>query len=109
MWCFLYRKIKEEKKKKLNENIKHSEDLQYKFKESLEALKKIFLTIEKDKEDLKLKIQNIFTKIRNAINDREDALLIEIDNLYNTKYFNEDIIKNNKKNKIIIRKREINR
>ena len=89
--------IKEEKRNKLKENIKYLEDLQYKFKESLEALKKIFLTIEKDKEDLKLKIQNIFTKIRNAIKHREDALLIEIDNLYNTKYFNEDIIKKGEK------------
>ena len=53
MWCFLHRKIKEEKKKKLNENIKRSEDLQYKFNESMKSLKKIFEDIEKDKEKLK--------------------------------------------------------
>ena len=40
---------------------------------------------------------NIFTKIRNNINDREDELLLEVDKLYNSKYFNEDIIKKGEK------------
>ena len=57
------------------------------------SMKKIFEDIEKDKENLKLEIQNIFTKIRNTLNDREDELLLEVDNLFNDKYFNEDIIK----------------
>ena len=89
--------IKEEKKNKLKENIKCLEELQNKFNESIESLKKIFQGIEKDKEDLKLEIQNIFTKIRAALNDREDELLLEVDNLFNTKYFNEDIIKKGEK------------
>ena len=63
----------------------------------MESLKKIFEDIEKDKENLKLEIQTIFSKIRNNINDREDALLLEVDNLYNTNYFNEDIIKKSEK------------
>ena len=50
--------------------------------------------MEKSKEDLKLKVQNIFTKIRNAINNREDELLLKVDNLYKEKYFDDDIIKN---------------
>ena len=60
-------------------------------------LKDIFDKIEKDKEDLKLKVQNIFTKIRNALNDREIQLLLEIDNIYNNKYFDENIIKKGEK------------
>jgi len=89
--------IKDEKKNKLKENIKNLEDLENKFNENIKELKDIFQTIEKDKEDLKLKVQNIFTKIRKILNDREDKLLEEINNLYNAKYFNEDIIKKGEK------------
>ena len=90
-------KIKDEKKNKLKENIKCLEDLENKFNENMKELKDIFQNIEKDKEDLKLKVQNVFTKIRKILNEREDKLLGEIDNLYNTKYFNEDIIKKGEK------------
>ena len=44
-----------------------------------------------------MEIQKIFTKIRNAINDREDELLLKIDNIFNDKYLNEDIIKKGEK------------
>ena len=40
----------------------------------------------------------MFTKLRNALNDREDELLKEVDNKYNEFYFNEDIIKKSVKN-----------
>ena len=46
---------------------------------------------------MKLDIQKIFTQIRNVLNNREDELLLEVDNLYNSKYFNEDIIKKGEK------------
>ena len=46
---------------------------------------------------MKLEIQNIFTKIRNNLNDREDHLLLEVDNLYNNKFFGENIIKKGEK------------
>jgi len=94
--CYI-EKIKEEKKNKLKENIKYLEDLQNEFNENMKELKDIFLNIEKDKEKLKIDIQKIFTRIRNAVNEREDKLLLEIDDLYNTKFFNEDIIKNGEK------------
>ena len=60
----------------------------------MKGLKEVVQKIENEKEDLKLKIQNIFTKIRTILNEREDELLLEADNIYKTKYFNEDIIKN---------------
>ena len=93
----LIENIKEEKKNKLKENIKILEDLENKFNESMTSLKKIFENIEKNKENLKLEIQNIFTKIRNILNNREDELLLEVDNLFNSNYIGEDIIKKGEK------------
>jgi len=49
----------------------------------------LYEKIEKSKEELKIIIQKIFTKLRNALNDREDELLLEVDNRYNELYFNE--------------------
>ena len=84
--------IKEEKKNKLKENIKTLEELQNNFNESIESLKEIFKNIENEKEKIKLDIQKVFTKIRSAVNDREDELLLKIDNYFNSEFFNEDII-----------------
>ena len=93
----LISKIIDEKKNKLIENIKSLENLEKKFNESIEKLKEIFQKIEKDKEGLKLEIQNIFTKLRNAINEREEELLLEVDNLFNKKFITDDLITKGKK------------
>ena len=42
-------------------------------------------------------MSKIFTKLRNAINDREDELLSDIDNKYKKLLFDEKIIKQNEK------------
>ena len=68
-------------------------DISDKVFENIKELKDIFEKIEKSKEDLKIKVLNIFTKIRTTLNERETQLLLEIDNLYKEKYFGEDIIK----------------
>ena len=94
--CFI-EDIKEEKKNKLKENIKCLEDLQNKFNKDMNKLKEIFENIEKDKEKLKLDIQKIFTQIRNVLNNREDELLLEVDNIFNFYFFSEDIIKKGEK------------
>ena len=94
--CYI-ENIKEEKKNKLLENIKYLEEIENKFNENMKELKSLFTQIEKDKEGLKLKVQQIFTKIRNTLNDREDKLLLDIDNLYNSKYLDENIIKKGEK------------
>ena len=52
---------------KLSENIN----------ESIKDIKIIFEKINTDKEKLILNIQNIFTKIRNELNNREDELLLK--------------------------------
>ena len=51
-----------------------------------------------------MKIQSIFTKIRNVLNEREDGILLEVDNQFNKLYFKEDLIKDSEKlpNKIKI-------
>ena len=46
---------------------------------------------------MKLKVQKAFTKIRTALNEREDKLLAEIDDLFSKRYFNEDIINKGEK------------
>ena len=90
--CFI-EDIKDEKKNKLQENIKNLENLSKSFEESIQELKKIFESVNENKEKLKLKIQKLFTKIRNCLNEREDKLLYEVDKHFEDVYFNDDIIK----------------
>ena len=64
----------------------------------------IFKEINEGKEKIKSEIQNIFTKLRNAINAREDEILLKVDNIYINKFFDESLIKESEKlpNKIKI-------
>ena len=71
--------IKEEKKDKLKENNKLLEQFSNTIQDSVIKLKEIFEKTNKVKEDLKLKIQKTFTKLRNELNNREDELLSEVD------------------------------
>jgi len=81
--------IIEEKKNKLNENLKFLENISFAIEKSMEELKNITVKINKEKENLKLKVSKIFTKLRNALNDREDELLLDIDN----KFMNSSLMK----------------
>ena len=85
--------IKETKKNNLNNNIKTLENLSTSLNDLINNLKNKFEKINENKEEIKLKIQKIFTKIRNAINNREDELLMEVDKKYDNLYFKEDLIK----------------
>ena len=85
--------IKDEKKNKLKENIKFLEKLDNNFNNVMKEIIELSQKIEKDKDDLKLIIQNIFTKIRNTLNVREEELLSEVDEIYNNKYLSDNIIK----------------
>ena len=97
--CKVYslKEIKDDKKSKLKENIKFLEDLSNNFEQSINKLKILVEKINKDKEELKLKVQQIFTKIRTALNEREDKLLQEIDEKFDKIYIKEDIIKESEK------------
>ena len=88
----LIKEIEEEKKNKFKENINYLGESSKKMEESVQKLKEIFKEINKCKD--------IFTKIRNMINEREDQLLIELDNIYDNTFFKEDIIKKEKKYQI---------
>ena len=71
---------------------------------TIDELKNIYNKIENNKERFKKKIQTMFTKIRNILNEREDELLLEIDKKYNELFFKEELITDNEnlKNKIKI-------
>ena len=73
--------IKDKKKEILSKNIKHLEDLSNNVENSIRELKIMFNKINKNKEELKLNILNVFTEIRNKINEREDIILSEVDKL----------------------------
>ena len=93
----LIENIKDEKKNKLKANINQLEELSNKIEKSINEIRKIYEDINKNKEELKLKIQNIFTKLRNVLNEKEDKLLLDIDNEYDNIYFKEDIIKDSER------------
>ena len=88
----LLKDIKDEKINKLNDNIKILEDLSSNIKDSIKEMKQIIEKIEEDKDKLKLEIQNMFTKIRTLINNKEDEILLQIDNKYEELYTNKDHI-----------------
>ena len=90
-------KIETEKKNKLNNNIKCLEDLSYTLEQSITTLKNIFEKIKENKEELILKVQKLFTKLRNIINNREDELLLEINNIFDKNFFNENLINKSEK------------
>jgi len=94
--CFI-KDIKDEKKSKLDENIKKLEELSQIIDKSINELKNIFEKINKSKEDIKINIQKTFTTIRNKINEREDELLKEVDKIYDDTFFTEDIVKKGEK------------
>ena len=94
--CFI-EEIKDEKKNKLNQNIKTLEEMSNKIEDSIKKLKEIFQKISEDKEKLKMDITTIFTKIRNTINEREDELLLEIDNKYDDLFFTEKLVNQSEK------------
>jgi len=89
--------IKEEKKNALKGSIQNLENLSINLEETINKIKIIFDNMNQKKEELKLEILNIFTKIRNILNERENELLLEIDNKYELSQFNEKIIKDSEK------------
>ena len=87
------KKMKDEKRNKLKENINNLEELYNQIDKSINKLKEIYEQINKNKDDLKLKIQGIFTKLRSILNEKEDKLLLDIDENYNNIYIKNDLIK----------------
>ena len=106
--------IKNEKKEKLNENIKILEDLSNNLNQSIDELKNIFEKINKDKENLQIKIQKAFSELRSKINKKEDELLSRVNNEFKRLFFDEKFLKiseslPNKVNEILEKGKLINK
>lgn len=67
------------KKKTLLDNIKKLENLSKLFQASIEDVKKIIDEVNANNEAVKKEIQSVFTKIRTALNNREDELLKDVE------------------------------
>ena len=90
-------KIADEKINKLEGNRKYLEDISLKVTNSVNELKKLVNKIDENKQELKIKVSKIFTKLRNVINEREDKLLLDIDKIFNESFFDEKIVKQSEK------------
>ena len=90
--CFI-EDFENEKKDKLNENIKILEGLILVLEKSVKEIKKEIDKINIKREEINMKIQKIFTKLRNALNEREEQILSEMDKIYTFSTLNEDKIK----------------
>ena len=90
--CY-FEDIFDEKKQNLKNNIKILEDLSNTLQSSINELKVIVEEYTKNKDEIKINIQKIFTQIRNTLNKREDELLFKVDTLYENFYFNEERLK----------------
>jgi len=98
------KKIKNQKKNKLIQNINFLEKLSKTIQQSIIELKQLFEKINKRKEEVKLNIQKVFTNIRNEINNREDIILSEVDKEFDKLFFNDEIINKSEKLPIKIKK-----
>ena len=89
----LIENIKDEKNKIFKKNIEILEELSNNINKTINELKDMFEKIKENKDELKVKIQNIFTEIRNKINEREDMILLEVDQIYDNTYIRDNTIK----------------
>ena len=89
--------IKEEKKKKLNENVNILKDLSQNIKKRIKEIKKIYEKTKPKKEEIKQNIINIFDNLKNILENRKKELLKELDNLYEKNIFSEEFIRTYKK------------
>ena len=86
-------KIKNIKKNNLSDNLKSLENWSLSLQDSINEIKIIFEKINENKKNIKIKIQQIFSKIRNEINKREDEILLKVDEKFDTLFFKEDMVK----------------
>ena len=89
--------IKNEKINNFKDRIKQLENISKNVEENIKNLKNIYEKINEQKEQMKLKVQNLFTKLRNQLNKREDELLLKIDDIYDNNFIKEETIKESEK------------
>ena len=89
--------IKEEKNEIFKKNIENMNSLLNTIQNSINELENIYNEIHQSKEELKIKIMKIFTKLNAALNKREDEIISDIEKKFSESYFDENIIKQGKK------------
>ncbi len=87
--------IKNEKQRLLKDNIKCLEKIGKDLNDKIGELKNMIDKVEGEKEELKTKIQKIFTQIKNAINEREDQLLLYVDKKFKKYYLKNEFKEGN--------------
>ena len=85
--------IKQEKMNKLKDNINSLENIKNSIQDVINELKTKFEKINENKEKVKLSVQKIFTRIRNILNNREDELLLKVDEEYDNIFLKEKNMK----------------
>ena len=90
--CFI-KDISEEKKKILKQNMTHLKNNRASFDSLINKLNEAYKEITDKKENLKIRVQKFFTKIRNEINQREDQLLLIVEQVYEKYFFNKNFSK----------------
>ena len=91
--CFV-KDIKEESKNKLKQNLIYLENNISLFDSIVDSLRRAYEEISGKKEKLKIRIQKLFTKIRNDINKREDKLLFQVEEIFEKYFFKKNLKKN---------------
>ena len=108
----LTEEIKDKKEKEFKDNLKYLIEFSKDINRLLNDLKDSLEKIKINRDEIKLQITNIFTKIRNILNTRETQLLLEVDKKYDESILNKDFLKNadelpKKINNLIIEGKEL--
>ena len=91
--CSITDDIINEKKRIMNDNINYLEKISINIQNSINEIKNLFEKLTEGKENLKMQIQKIFTKIRNELNTREGQLISEVDSIYDKYNLNDNFLR----------------
>ena len=94
--CDVYKliDIKSEKEKEFKEDYAKLQELSKSLEPTINKFKTLREEINKNKEDLIMEIQKVFTNLRNILNSREDQILNQVEEVYKKVYFDDNIIIN---------------
>ena len=97
MQCLFSSRNYKWKKNNLSKNIESLENISINLNQIINELKSTVEYANEKREALKLEISQIFTQIRNKINEREDKLFLRVDEIFSELYSDESIIKRSEK------------
>ena len=73
------------------------QDISKSLEPTINEFKLLIDEVNKNKEELIKEIQKAFTNLRNALNKREEQLLLEVEEINKEKYFDDNMIKESEK------------